>query len=78
VAAEGGGDSGERNRRMEEVGESEGGPQAWQGNGSVAAPDRRAWAAYCHVTVEGGGVEATQDGVVDRWAGMRRGPVISG
>jgi hypothetical protein len=33
----------------------------------------RRWAA-----AEGGGVGATRDGAADKWAGMRRGPIING
>jgi hypothetical protein len=78
VAAEGG--SGERGRRVEEAGESEG-VRVWRGEAewhrAAAARLRHAWAARCHATVEGSRVGATWDGVADRWAGMRRSPIVS-
>jgi hypothetical protein len=46
--------------------------------GDVASARQRARAARCRVTVENGGVGATQIDVADRWAGTLRGLVISG
>jgi hypothetical protein len=43
---------------------------AWS---SAAAWHRRARAARCRATGEGGGVGTARDGVTDRWARMRRG-----
>jgi hypothetical protein len=45
------------------------GERGW-GRGDVA----RAGGGIARVTVKGGGVGATRNGVADRWAGTGRGP----
>jgi hypothetical protein len=89
VAAEGA--SGERDRRVEEAGESEGGGGglAWRGAAArrwaavawrwaAAAWPPRVRVARSRATVEGGRVGVTRDSAVDRWTGTRRGPDVSG
>jgi hypothetical protein len=80
-----GGEAAERGRasratRGGGAGESEGGlGTAGERLGSRQRPPAgRRGRRRCHATVEGCGVGATRDGAADRWAGTRRGPVISG
>jgi hypothetical protein len=64
-----------------------GGAAGWQWRGGglgerghrveEAGESRGGW-VRSRATVEGGGVGATWDGAVDRWAEMRWGPVIDG